>query len=106
MVGGQILEASRGGEELLASNVRVSADSREAGVAEALGDEARVAEFLSEPDCSRVAKRMSGHVLLEACSLRGSPDDVGEDRLLQTAAAETTYDRVVWSRLACRVEVA
>jgi hypothetical protein len=45
---GQILEASRGGEESLTSNVRVSAGRRETGVIEVCGDEARVAELLPE----------------------------------------------------------
>ncbi len=45
-MGSQILEASRGGEELLASDMCISADRREVGVAEVLGDEARVAQLL------------------------------------------------------------
>ena len=68
--------------------MRVPRDSRKVGVAEVLGDEARVAELLAEPGRSRVAQRVGGDVLLDPGALRGAADDVGEDRLLQASTGE------------------
>lgn len=63
-------------------------------MAEVLGDEPRVAEFLAEPGRGRVAERVRGDVLLEPGALRGAADDVGEDRLLQSSAGQPAEDRV------------
>jgi hypothetical protein len=47
-----------------------------------------------EPSRGGVAQRMGGDVLLDPGALRGSPDDVGEDRLLQASTGATAEDRV------------
>ena len=60
----QLLQPPGGSEELASVDVRVARDRREVGVAEVLGDEARIAELLPEPGRSCVSKRMGGHVLL------------------------------------------
>jgi len=51
-------------------------------LAEVLGDEACIADFLAEPRRGCVAQRMRGNVLLDPGALGGAADDVGEDRLL------------------------
>jgi hypothetical protein len=91
---GGLLQLTRGCEELLAVDMRVTGQSREVGVAEVLGDEAGVAELLAERGRSSVAERVRGDVLLESGPLRGATDDVGEDRLLQPPALEPAEDGV------------
>lgn len=63
-------------------------------MAEVLGDEAGVAEFLPEPGRRGVAQRMRGDVLLDPGALRGTTDDVGEDRLLEAPAGEPAEDGI------------
>src|SRR5438552_14253167 len=63
---GELLQPARRLEELLAVDVRVACDSREVGVAEVLGDEAGVADFLAEPRRGCVTQRVGGDVLLDA----------------------------------------
>jgi len=74
-------------------------------VTEILGYEAGVAALLAEPGPSGVAQRMRGDVLLDPGALRCSPDDVGEDRLLQASTGETAEDRVGRRGLACVAEL-
>ncbi len=102
---GELLEPARRGEELVAVDVGVARDGREIGVAEVLGDEAGVADLFAEPGSRRVAQRMRGDVPFDPGALRGSPDDVGEDRLLQASTSETAEDRVGRRGLACVVEL-
>jgi hypothetical protein len=52
-------------------------------VTEVLGHETRVAAFLAQPGRCSVAQCVGGDVLLDPGARSGSPDDVGEDRLLQ-----------------------
>src|SRR5436305_1294233 len=85
---GELLQPARRRKELVAVDVRVARHGREIGVAEVLGDEAGVAQLLPEPGRGGVAKRVRGDVLLYPGTLRGSPDDVGEDRLLQASTGE------------------
>lgn len=80
--------------ELVAIDVRVASHGREAGVAEVLGDKAGVAAFLAQPGRGSVAQRVGGDVLLDPGARGGSPDDVGEDRLLQASTVKPTEDRV------------
>lgn len=90
----ELLKSTGRLEQLLAVDVCVARDGREIGVAEVFGDEARVAELLTEPGRRRVAERVRSDVLLESGALRGAPNDVGEDRLLQSSALESAEDRV------------
>ncbi len=88
----EILEASCGGEQLLAGDVGVPADRREVGVAEVLGDQACVAEFLAEPGRGGVAERVRGDMLLESGPFRCTADDLGEDRLLEASSMQSAED--------------
>jgi hypothetical protein len=101
---GELLQPAGRGEELVAVDVG-ACDGREVGMAEILGDEAGVAELLPEPGRGGVAERVRGDVLLYPGTLRGSPDDVGEDRLLQASTGETAEDRVSRRGLACVAEL-
>ena len=67
---GELLQAAGRVEELFAVNVRVPRDGREVGVAEVLGDEARVAEFLPEPGRGGVTQRVRGNVLRDRSACR------------------------------------
>ena len=96
---GELLESTRRLEQLVAVDMCVACDRGEVGVAEVFGDEAGVAELLTEPGRRRVAERVRGDVLLEPGALRGAADDVGEDRLLQSSALEPAEDRVGWPRV-------
>ena len=60
----QYLEPACGRAELFAADMRVTADGREIGVAEVLGDEASVSELLAEPGRGCVAECAGGDVLL------------------------------------------
>src|SRR5712692_9758131 len=77
---GELLQPARCGEEFVAVDVCVARHGREVGVTKVFGDEAGVAQLLPEPGRRGVAQRVRGDVLLDRGALRGSPDDVGEDR--------------------------
>jgi hypothetical protein len=102
---GELLQSTCGREELVAVDVRVARHRREVGMTEVLGDKAGVADLLAEPGRGCVAQRVGGDVLLDPGALRGSPDDVGEDRLLQASTGETAEDRVGRRGLACVAEL-
>ena len=89
----QLLQSTCRGEELHAVDVRVARNCREVGVAEVLGDEARVAELLAEPGRGGVTERVRGDVLLDSRPFRCTADDLGEVRLLETSAGEAAEDR-------------
>src|SRR6266511_2987786 len=72
--------------------MRVATHRGQVGVAEVLGNEARVACCLAEPCCSGVAQRMGGYAFLEPGPLGGSLDNGGEDLRLQSPAGETAED--------------
>jgi hypothetical protein len=98
--GGELLKSTSGIEEFVAVDVRVSRDGREVGVAEVLGDEARIAELLPEPGRGGVTQRVRRNVLRDASACRCPTDDVGEGRLLQTTTGEPAEHRVGRIRLA------
>src|SRR3954454_7120632 len=75
---GELLQAAGRVAELFAVNVRVPRDGREVGVAEVLGDEARVAELLPEPGRGGVSQRVRRHVFRDRSACRCATDDVGE----------------------------
>jgi hypothetical protein len=81
-------------EQLPAFDVRVARDRREVSVSKVLGDEASVAELLTQPGRGGVAQRVRGDVLLDPGARGGAADDVGEDRLLQPPALEPAEDGV------------
>jgi len=91
------LEATRGREQLLARDVRVAADRGEVGVAEVLGDQACVAEFLAQPGRGGVAERVRGDVFFQSRPFRRAADDLGEDRLLEASAVEAAEDGRLWA---------
>ena len=80
--------------------MRVTADGGEVGVAEVLGDEAGVAEFLAEPGCCCVAERVRCDVLLESRPFGCTADDLREDRLLESPPGEAAEDRRLGTRAA------
>ena len=62
-------------------------------MAEVLGDETGVSEFLAQPGRGGVAEGVRGDVFLESCPFRCTAEDLGEDRLLEPSAVESAEDR-------------
>ena len=86
--------------KLVAGDMRVAVHGRQIGVAQVLGDQARVAGGAAQPGGRRVAQGVGGDGLCEPGARGAAADDRGQDRGLQAAALQAAEDWVAraWVR--------